>query len=317
MINKRQYNILSFYLTRTLFLGGGFTLLIKLGRNDFLMASLGGMILGYFLLYLLFKKGNISKVMCSICAIATLVMSTLSNTILTSDYLLFTTPTLLIVIVFFITLIYASSKDTKVVGRVAEVFIFVSIVTIAMALLSLFSLGNIDRMLPLFTTDILDIIKGILVFAGSSVLPNILLINYKDDLKFRDIHLGYIIGSILMILVLYFIITIYGSNYSSMVRFPEFFILKKINIMGYLNNVENILITEWLFNMLLSSWLCVKVLRNNLDRKVFYIFIILFILGSEFLLNRNYVNVLYVKQYFYYIAFSLVILSLVVKKRKN
>lgn len=317
MINKRQYNILSFYLTRTLFLGGGFTLLIKLSKNDFLVSSILGMLLGYFLLYMFFKKNSISRFMNVIVAISTLIMGTLANTVLTSNYLLLTTPTLLIVLVFFLVLLYASKKDFKVIGRVSEVFIYISIVEILFALFCLFKLVNVERMLPLFTTNIIDIIKGIMVFVGASVLPNILLINYKDDIKFRDVSKGYVIGCMLMIGVMFFIISIYGSEFSSMVRFPEFLILKKIDVMGYLSNIENILVTEWIFNVLISSWVCVKVLKDNMNNGMFFIVILFLVIGSELLLNRNYVNVLYVKQYFYYIAFGLVILSLVIKKRKS
>lgn len=317
MITKRQYNILSFYLTRTLFLGGGFTLLIKLSKNDFLISCILGMLLGYFLLYCFFKKGNVCKVMSSIVAILTLVMGTLSNTVLTSNYLLFTTPTLLIVLLFFISLLYASKKEFKVIGRVTEIFIFISIIEIVLSLFSLFSLVKVDRLLPLCTTNTLNIIKGIMVFASASILPNILLINYKDDIKFKDVHLGYIVGCLLMIVVIFFVISIYGSEFASMVRFPEFLILKKIDFMGYLSNIENVLVTEWMFNVLISSWVCVKVLRDNMDKRIFYLLIVVLVLGSEFFLNRNYVNVLYVKQYFYYIAFGIVILSLVIKKRKN
>ncbi len=317
MINKRQYNILSFYLTRTLFLGSGFTLLIKLTKNDFLIASVLGMLLGYFLLFLFFKKDNVSRFMSSIVAIVTLIIGILSNTVLTSNYLLFTTPTLLIVLIFFITLLYASLKEFKVIGIVCEVFIYISLVEIVLALFSLLGLVKVDRMLPLFTTDTINIIKGIIVFASASVFPNILLINYKKDLKFRDIQWGYIIGCILMIVVLFFIITIYGSDFASMVRFPEFLILKKIDVMGYLSNIENVLVTEWMFNILISSWVCIKVLRDNMNKKYLYLLVALLILGNEFLLNRNYVNVLFVKQYFFFMAFVLILLSLVIKKRKN
>jgi hypothetical protein len=42
------------------------------------------------------------------------------------------------------------------------------------------------------------------------------------------------------------------------------------------------------------------------------------IIGSEVFLNRNYVNVLFMKKYFYYFAFGLLIISLIIKKeRKN
>ena len=317
MISKRQYNILSFYLTRTLFLGGGFSLLINLSKNDFLITGFLGMVFGYFLLFLLFKKGNISNIICSIVAIVVLFVGILSNTVLTSNYLLLTTPTFLIILVFIACLLYAEKKDFKVIGRVSEIFIIVSFFEITLALLSLFNLVEIDRMFPLFTNNTMNIIKGIIIFAGASLLPNILLINYSEDIRFRDIHLGYIVGCLLMIAVLFFVITIFGSEFASTVRFPAFLILKKIDIMGYISNIENILVTEWMFNMLVSSWICIKVLKDNLNKYLFYLIILFLFLFSNFVLNGNYINLLNIKQFFYYFTFSLVIISLVIKKRKN
>ena len=317
MINKRQYNILSFYLTRTLFLGGGFTLLIKLSKNDFLITSILGMLLGYFFLYLFFRKDYVCKFMSSIVAIVVLFMGILTNTILTSNYLLFTTPTLLLILIFLLSLLYAAKKEFKVIGRVSEIFIYISFVEITLALVSLFKLVDVCRLLPMFMSNTMNIVKGIIVFAGASVLPNILLINYKEDIEFRDVHLGYIVGSLLMIVVLFFVISIYGSEFSSNVRFPSFLILKKIDIMGYVSNIENVLVTEWMFNMLLTSWVCIKVLKNNFNSKIFGIVIILLVIFINYVLNNNFINMSFVKEYFYYFVFVLCIVSLLIKKRKN
>ena len=317
MISKRQYNILSFYLTRTLFLGGGFSLLINLSKNDFLITGFLGMLLGYFLLFLFFRKGSVSKVICSFISSVVLLVGVLSNTVLTSNYLLHATPTILIIFVFFISLLYALKKDFQVIGRVVEIFVIVSFFEISLALLSLFNLVEIDRMLPLLNSNTMNVIKGILIFCGASVLPNILLINYRDELKFRDVHFGYIVGCLLMIAVLFFVITIYGSEFASTVRFPAFLILKKIDIMGYISNIENVLVTEWMFNMLISSWVCIRVLKENINKKLFWFIIIILFVFSNFVLNENYIFLIIVKEYFYYLSFIFVILSLVIKKRKN
>lgn len=317
MITKRQYRILSFYLTRALFLGGGLSLLVGLSRNDLLLTGILGMLLGYFLLFLFFKKGKVNKLVTSLIAVSILIVNTLSNTVLTSTYLLRSTPTFIIVLVFFLALLYCSTKEFKVIGRFVEIFIFVSFFEITLAIIGLVPLVKIDNMFPLFETKMMNIIKGIIVFAGASVLPNILLINYKGDYKFKDVSIGYIIGSLLMVMVLFLVTTIYGSEFASMARFPEFLILKKIDLFGYLSNIENVLVTEWMINILISALVCVKVLKDNNPKLIFYPIIIAVIMGSEIFLNRSYVNVLIVKQHFYYIAFGLVLFSLVIKKGKN
>ncbi|MGN1372004.1 MAG: GerAB/ArcD/ProY family transporter [Candidatus Coprovivens sp.] len=317
MINKRQYNILSFYLTRSLFLGTGLSLLVGLSNNDILITGFVGLLLGYFLLYLFFKKGYVNNIVNIIIAISVLFINTLSNTILTNTFLLYTTPSLFIVLLFFLILIYASKFKFTIIGRISEVFIVVSFLEILLSLLGLFPFVELDNLLPLFNTKIINIMKGVLVFTASALLPNILLINYKDNLRFRDVQWGYIVGSLLMIIVLFLTITIYGSKFATMIRFPEFLILKKINIMGYFNNVENILVVEWMINILITALLCVKVIRDSCPKILFYIIIIGLLVGSEFIFTNSYANILLIKEYFYYIGLILILLGLITKKNKN
>ncbi len=317
MLTKRQYNILSFYLTRSLFLGGGLSLLVGLSKNDLLVTGIIGMLLGYFLLFCFYKKGGINKYLSILVACLVLLINMLANTVLTSTYLLYSTPTLFIVGIFIILVLYLRRFKETIIGRVSEIFIVVSFIAILFAILGLVPLVELDNMLPLFNTKYISIIKGVVVFTGASLLPNLLLLNNTGNLKFRDIQYGYIVGSILMILVLFLVITIYGSEFASIARFPEFMILKKIDIMGYFDNVENILVMEWMFNILISAFVCISTI-NRLSPKigVYSILIFLFII-SEFVFSKSYVSILYVKNYFYYISFILVILSLVIKKSKN
>ena len=274
------------------------------------------MLLGYFLLFLFFKKERTNNYVNVVIAVGLLLINMLANTVLTSTYLLYNTPTFFIVLIFLGTLLYGVKKDFKVIGRICEIFIIVSSLEIILAMIGLMPLSDINKMLPLFNSDMMSVFKGIIVFSGASLLPNILLINYKGDLKFKDVSIGYIVGSLLMILVLYLIVTIYGSEFASMARFPEFLILKKIDFMGYFSNIENILVTEWMINILISAFVAVKVIKDNVSNILFYIIIICLFLISELVLNRSYVNVLYVKQYFYYISFGLVFISLIFKKSK-
>ncbi len=317
MITKRQYSILSFYMTRALFLGGGLSLLVGLSKNDLLFSGLMGLLLGYFILFLLFKYNNINKYVLIISATLVLCINTLANSVLTSTYLLRITPTILILLMFIGTLLYSVRKEFTIIGRVSELVIYVSFIEIVLAVIGLVPLVKIDNMLPLFSTKFISILKGIIVFTGASLLPNVLLINYKGDLKFKDIHIGYIVGSLLMILVLFLIISIYGSEFASITRFPEFLMLKKIDILGYFNNVENILVTEWMINILICALVCMKVIKDNCSKIWFYILIISIFLVNEFVFNKSYVNILYVKEYFYYISFILCISCLFIKNSKN
>lgn len=316
MLTKRQYNILSFYLTRALFLGGGLSLLVGLSKNDILFSGICGMLLGYILLYLLFKKGRLNKIVSVIVAISVLFINVIANTVLTNTYLLYSTPSFLIILVFIGTLLYTSKYDISIIGRLCEVFIVVAFIEIFIAIMGLVPFIEIDNILPMFSTKYINIIKGIIVFSGASLLPNLLLLDYKGDLKFRDIQYGYIIGSLLMILVLFIIVSIYGCEFARIVRFPEFMILKKIDILGYFNNIENVLVTEWMVNILICAFVCCKVIKDKCSNIWFYIIMFILFIGCVFFFKGSYYNILYVKKYFYYISFILVMGSLLIKKSK-
>ena len=318
MKNKKQYIILSFFLTRVLFVGGGFSILIGVSKNNVLICSFLGMLLGYFLLYLFYKKDKINKWLCMIICFIILILNTLADTTLTSTYLLYNTPTLFVLLVFILVLIYGGSKDLMITGRVSEICIPCSVLVFTLGPLALLSLVKLDNMLPLFNTSFINFVKGIMVFAGTSLLPNLILINYKDKLKFKDVSLGYIIGCLVLILVAFLIISIYGSDFASIVRFPEYLILKKIEFLGYVSNVENILVMEWIINLVISGLLAFKVLKDNINNSYLLATVILGIVFiNEFILNRSYVNILLVKYNISYLFLIIIGLCLLIKKSKN
>lgn len=317
MINKRQYIILSFYLTRVLFLGIGFSVLVGIGKNSLLIASILGMLLGYFLLYLFYRKGGLSRLSNVLISITTLTASLLAITTLTGTYLLYDTPTLFIMASFFLVLIYGASKELKITSRVSELFCPLSAVFIIFSLFALTSLVSLYNLLPIFNTNFFEFLKCIIVFTATSLMPNLLLLNYKDNLKFKDVGMGYLIGSILTIAVMFFILSIYGSEFASTIRFPEYLMLNKINIFNYVSNVENILVMEWVVNLTIGGLICTKVLLENINIYFVATILTLIVLGTEYLMIRNYVNVLIFKNGIYYVCSALILLSLLLKNKNR
>ena len=320
MINKRQYMILSFFLTRALFLGGCFSLLVNIAKNSMIISGIIGMLLGYFLLYLLYKrKYSVSNILNVFIVICILLINTLSSSMLTGNYLLDHTPTLLILLFFYLVLLYGKNKKMEVIARVSEIVIFLSSFIYIIGYIGIVPSIKLCNMFPIIDSKVIDVIKGIIIFAAASLLPNILLLDYKEDLKFKDVGLGYIIGSISIIVIMFFILTIYGSELSGIARFPEYLILKKINIMDLITNLENVLVMEWIVNIIVCCLFCIKVLYKVLRKikPLFYLIIIGIIMVCEMFLFKNYVYVLFIKNYIYYGCFVLVILSLIFRHKKT
>lgn len=318
MINLRQYKILSFFLTRSLFLGGCFSLLVNLTKNSMVISGVLGMLIGYFLLYLFYKcKGKLSKFIKVIICIVILLISTLSSTMLTSNYLLSKTPTLLILLFFYGMLMYGKSKKLDVIGRISEIIILVSLVIYIIGYIGVGSSINISNMFPIMNSKFINVIKGIIIFMGASLLPNILLLDECNDYKFKEISIGYVLGSISIIVIMFFILTIYGSELSSIARFPEYLILKKINIMDIVTNLENVLVMEWIVNIVICCLFSIKVLYESINKYLFYVIILMLLCSLEFVIFKDYGIVLMIKNYIYYVCFSLCIISMIFRNKKT
>lgn len=318
MIKRLEYIVLSFFLTRALFLGGCFSLLVNVSGNSMIISGILGMLFGYFFLYLLYKRcGYVSNIVKLMIVFIILLVNTLSSTMLTSNYLLVSTPTIMILSLMYLTLLYGNSKGIEVIGRLAFICFLVSFILYILGYIGVLPNIKICNMLPIIDSKVTDVIKGIIVFISASILPNILLIEYNDNLRFKDVSIGYIIGSISIIIIMFFILTIYGSELASIARFPEYLILKKVNILSYITNLENVLVMEWIVNIIICLLFSIKVLNNMFNKYVVYGMLLIMLFICEMFLFKNYVYVLFIKNYVYYGMFTLIILSLIFRNKKD
>lgn len=317
MINRRQYIILSFFMTRCVFIGGGFSLLVRYSKNNVLITGILGMLLGLVLLYFFSKRKKINDFLLVVTAFLLLIFTLIINSMLTNTFLLVNTPTLFILLLVMALLIYGSFKGIKMIARVSEIVIVGALIIFLLCHIGLTPYSKFSNIFPLFNSSYGDFFKSLFIFLGAALTPNILLLNYKEDLKFKDLSIGYIAGCISIIILLYFILSIYGSEFSMRVRFPEYLILKRINILGYINNVENILVMEWLTNIMVSSMVCLAVIKERVNKYVFWALVIALLFIIEGVFNHNYDLVLIIKNNLYYVYCGLIFLCFIVKKKNE
>lgn len=109
MITKRQYKCISYFLTRCLFFGSGFSHILNYSGNDSISACIIGFIIGILIMYYLFKtningnlinKGNkITNFIIFIFCILLINNILLTSTTFTSTFFLPKTPVLFIAII--------------------------------------------------------------------------------------------------------------------------------------------------------------------------------------------------------------------------
>lgn len=146
--------------------------------------------------------------------------------------------------------VYIVNSGVEVLFRVSDfVFIGVLLVTIVIGggLLKEFDLNNL---LPIFSQDINSIVKASITptaFFGQIILF-LFFHNLVDDLKgiTRTIHLGLLIGMLLVIGFVIADLAVFGADLGSLLTFPPFMIIRQISIQNIFDRVEILMLTLWI-----------------------------------------------------------------------
>ncbi len=315
MITKKQYQILSFFLTRALFFGLGITKIFNLSKNDAWMSGILGTFIGLGVMSILYyiKKNNPSfskllnkgimgfstKIIILLLASFCIHDVVLSLTTMTSSFLLPQTPSIIIAITVIITIVYGNYKGVSSFAKVAEILLPISVIIFAFKVVSSLIITDYNNFLPFFYGHKLGILKASIIYALLSTVPSLLLINVdKTDLKYKDFILGYLMGSFTIILTLLSINGVLGPTLANILRFPEYMTLKKLSIYNFVENIENILTFTWLFDLIIlgfvSAYNIKKIIKMSIPKKqglskfIYAIWLIIIMLIGVYVFNKHY-----------------------------
>lgn len=333
MITKRQYKILQYFLTRSLFFGLGISSITNLALNDTWISGILGFLIGLSIISLIyfFKKNVpslniflksgvfsiISKIILFLISCFCLHDVIISLTTMATSFLLPLTPPIIIALSVILTIIYANAKGIKIIARVAEILVPISIIIFLIKIFSSLILTNYTNFLPLLYGHKLGIIKAGLIFGGFSALPSFLLMNIDNiDLSYKDSIIGYIFGSFSIILTLFAINEILGPTLCKILRYPEYMALKKIRIFGFIDNIENILTFTWLFDLIVLGFMsCYNIKKiihttfksKKINKLIYLLILAIIIYVGIYIFNVYYYNTLSLYKFEPYIIFGLII----------
>lgn len=346
MITRRQYQICSFFLSRFLFFGAGLSFLFYNSNNDTWLACILGLVLGiiaFKVLHIISKKNeglsltNLIKKNIFIKLILYLFCFLLLNYLLTvltlmnHSFFLYETPPLFIAILLMLVIVYGVIKGERVFTKVAEFLFFISIVVFTLKFIGYGynAASSYDNLFPLLNTKVTGFLFTTLIFFIYSFVPNILLLNFKvEELSYKQMVVGYVIGAISIILTILIISMTFGFPLATIIRYPEYMVLKKISLFNVFKNIENILVITWYFDCLVSGFIItntIKKINNNtfpmLIRKVTYILLLLaslFVAVNIFV--KDYTKTILLYKYAFTIIGALglvIILYLLFRKKEN
>ena len=333
MLSSFEISTLMFYVMRCSFIGITINNLIYIAKQDSYISILFGFIIGFIPLFLFFYLSKyrsdlnfvelvelvvgkkIGKVLNILFSIFILLFSTIAywNLInfITSQYLS-NTPAIAISIVFLLPTIYLLSKGIVVIAKSSIIIFYICIFLSLLPLIGLFFQTNLDNLLPFMNNGSIPILKGSYIYIANNILPICLLLIIPRDMVYdenkfqKKLVLFYCITSLLLFILFFLTLSIFGVKLAKMYQYPEFHLLKKVSLIGFIQRTESTLSIQWILDIFMSNILAlyffcqsIKTTFQIKNDKIYNIIIIttsIFVaLMSNYIFKNNTIGIEFLK----------------------
>ena len=242
---------------------------------------------------------------------------------ITTQYI-YHTPILITSIIFLSVVIYCSTKEINVICHISIILMSINIILYLLSSISLINEIKLDNLLPILKTNPLNIIIPSLKISSINTLPTIILLiipkdNITNKKKYnKSIIISYIIGSILSLFTIISTISVLGINLTKVFIYPEYMVLKKIKLLGFLERTENILSIQWITESYIYLTIIIYTISKNITnnhKKFIYINIItglLLVLTSNYIFKNITIFNNFINKKFIYITSTLLIIYIII-----
>lgn len=277
-IKKSEYAVLCFFLMTSIFWGFTTYSLFNTSSQDSWLSIIVSFILSFapLLIYYLLLNHNVKfnivdlinhyfgKLGYVINIILIIFITLLASGVLwnlinfISSQYLYQTPKLVIAVLFMITSCYVANKGLSTIGRCGTVFFIINIILFLISALALIGKFRIDELLPFLENGLFPVIKGGCFNICYNIFPlfTILIIpkdNIEDNKKMiKSFMKVYLTVFLIMFFVVLLTISVLGNNLANLYQYPEYHILKTINIADFFQRVESILSSQMIFSFFMA-----------------------------------------------------------------
>ena len=322
---KTNTNIFTYFLSRTLFLGGGISMMFLYSNKDSYIACILGTLLGIGILYLFsyfqkkispslnhcLRENNILNIIFKIIYILYLLFITFIILIILStfihSYFLPFTPTIMSCLPFIFLAFYLNGKKIKNIYYIAFILFILSILTIITKTSLLTNELKVSNIFPIMMTSTSNLFKSSGIYCILSTAP--FLINLGNKTTFKESLKYYLIAALANFIVILTIIFILGEMVS-IYSYPEYAILRKISFFQFVENIENFISVSWFFDLFISlSLISVQIKETlNLQKNIIsFILSILILLLTNKIVANNFYNSIAI-----YKVFPLILLGFII-----
>lgn len=257
--------------------------------------------------------------------------------IITSQFL-YRIPTFLCSLLLLLIITHAANKGINTITRLSFITFTVNIILYIICYISLVEFFDIENLKPFFKEDTNKIISTALLVCSEVILPFLIIsvipkdrIDHKNKYN-QTVIISYIIGCLISISIIIISMGILGIYLTKIFEHPEYIVLKKVKLFGFLERIENIVYNQWVLGNFVYLSLIVYYLKNTLKSTkikiinsniLTYIISGLILLSSTLIFKNNTLFNNYVSKIFPYIMaillpiYILLAIKIYINKKKG
>ena len=227
-------------------------------KNIYLFGKIGGNIVNYIMITLVFVIGIV-------------LVYSISNFIISQ--FLAETPIYIILILLGIIVIYNVTKGIEVMARTGVIFFIIITLLTIMSTFGLIPFFDGSNIRPYLENGIIPPLKGGLFLALTNIVPILVMLIIPKNRIVSDnklpkyLMIFYGINMLFVFMATILTIDVLGIHLIKIFPYPEYMVLKRISIFGFVDRIENFIYIKWMLNNFISFTLIVYYISNSVRNK--------------------------------------------------
>ena len=214
------------------------------------------------------------------------------------------TPQIAIALAFLPAIIYILTKGTTVIGRTIFILLLISISLVFLTIIGLIWQIRLENILPILENGIKNPIICSLIYVTYNITPLFLLTvipknEIIDKEKFnKRMIITYIIGNIIVLVIFFLTLSILGTNLANLYQYPEYDVLKKVSLIGFIERTESTISLRWTFYVFTITTMGIlfiykyikhifKIKNQKTNKKIIVIISLIIVLWGKFIFQNS------------------------------
>lgn len=255
--------------------------------------------LNELIIYLFGKKiGSILSSIITLFALSFIMVTFWNLTNFVASQYLYNTPGWFVDLIFILTTYYFFSKSENTIFRSSLILIYIVIILFLISFIGLLDKIDINNIKPILEHGPRPVFNGIYNYIAYTTLPIFTLSivpKKRINTKYftRWIIGTYITSNVLIFIMLFLLVSVFGIELVSLYQYPTYHILKRVFVGGFIERLENVLSIPYIIVLFIpcafSSYYSIQSIKDiyKIKKKYIYPIIVIIMFLSSYIFRNN------------------------------